>query len=58
MVNDVVRGVAHSKEGAGGMKMTWHPCSHVHIFTYTLETQIPSGNLLRMYEVRTQVKPL
>lgn len=36
MVDDVVRCVAHTKQGAGRMEVTRHACSHVHIFTDAL----------------------
>lgn len=36
MVNDVVRGVSHTKQGAGRMEVTWHACPHIHIFTNAL----------------------
>lgn len=36
VVDDVVGRVAHTKQGAGGMEVTWHACPHVHIFTDAL----------------------
>lgn len=32
MVDDVVGSVAHTKQGAGRMEVTWHTCPHIHIF--------------------------
>lgn len=39
VVDDVVRSVAHTKQGAGGMEVTWHACPHVHIFTDSLQAK-------------------
>lgn len=36
VVDDVVGSVAHTKQGAGRMEVTWHACPHVHIFTNAL----------------------
>lgn len=36
VVDDVVRSVAHTKQGAGGVQVTRHACPHVHIFTDAL----------------------
>lgn len=36
MVDDVVGGVAHTKQGAGRVEVTRHARPHVHIFTDSL----------------------
>lgn len=36
MVDDVVRSITHTKQGAGRMEVTWHACPHIHIFTNAL----------------------
>lgn len=40
MVDDVVRGVTHPEQSAGGVQMAGHPSSHIHILPYSLNTQI------------------
>lgn len=48
VVDDVVRGVAHTKQGAGGMEVTWHACPHVHIFTNALGANTGINNKLNV----------
>lgn len=37
MVGDVVWGVAHAKQRAGGVEVAGHACPHVHILPYALQ---------------------
>lgn len=37
VIHYVVWGVAHSKEGAGGMQVTGHPCPDIHVLPDSLE---------------------
>lgn len=46
VVDDVVRGVAHTKQGAGRMEVTWHACPHIHIFTNALGANTGINNKL------------
>ena len=48
VVDDVVGGVAHTKQGAGGMEVTWHACPHVHIFTDALGANTGINNKLNV----------
>lgn len=36
MIHYVVWGVAHSKEGAGGVQVAGHPCADIHVLPYSL----------------------
>lgn len=48
VVDDVVGGVAHAKQGAGGMEVTWHACPHVHIFTNALGANTGINNKINV----------
>lgn len=48
MVDDVVGSVAHAKEGAGRMEVTWHACPHVDIFTDALRSNTDINNTLNV----------
>ena len=39
VVDDVVWRKAHSEEGAGGVQMTRHTCTRVHVLPETLQTR-------------------
>lgn len=36
VVDNVVRSIAHPKQGAGRMQVAWHACPHIHVFTNAL----------------------
>lgn len=44
MIDDVVRSIAHTKQGAGRMKVAWHARPHIHIFTDALGTHTCTNN--------------
>lgn len=37
MVDNIIWCVSHAKQCTGGVKMTGHPCSHVYVFSDTLQ---------------------
>lgn len=48
VVDDVVGSVAHAKEGAGGMEVTWHARPHVDVFTNALGANTDINNTLNV----------
>lgn len=48
VVDDVVRSVAHTEQGAGGMEVAWHACPHIHIFPNALGANTCINNKLNV----------
>lgn len=45
VIHYVVWGVAHSKEGAGGVQVAGHPCPDIHVLPNSLGRETTDGHI-------------